>query len=179
MLTEPAIVVGEVVAYRGWRLAYVSGTGLRLRSLAIRWYYYQPREIAYGGFPDRYTHGIYAVKTKRQLRALLGRSDVQLIVAATTAGINGASLVNLAMGPGLLLSALVLFSLFATIVGLSLLALDVRVGGRVALSGRVVEHERGYRAEFARIVAIDKVYAIPPPISWLVRRRLRRIYGLR
>ncbi len=47
--------------------------------------------------------------------------------------------------------------------------------GRVAMWGEIVEHEDGYRAEFAKITAIDSVQGVW--LSWTLRR-LRRHYGL-
>jgi hypothetical protein len=46
--------------------------------------------------------------------------------------------------------------------------------GTVALWGEIVEHERGYRAEFAKIVGIDRVTSDDPRQLY----RLRKRYGL-
>lgn len=59
------------------------------------------------------------------------------------------------------------------------------VFGRVAMWGEVIEHERGYRAEYARIVSLDKIMYYGrawPGMSWIKGRRelnmLRKAYGV-
>lgn len=53
----------------------------------------------------------------------------------------------------------------------------IRVVGRVALWGEVIEHERGYRAEFAKPIAFDQMFGYPI-LPGRRLRKLRELYGL-
>jgi hypothetical protein len=56
-----------------------------------------------------------------------------------------------------------------------------RVYGKIAMWGTVFEHTLGYRAEFARIVAIDEAYimcGLWDIRSWNLRRKIRKLYNL-
>ena len=52
-----------------------------------------------------------------------------------------------------------------------------RVFGTVALWGEVIEHEIGYRAEFARVASLDYLGGMEPE-EVVMLERLRKIYGV-
>ncbi len=54
----------------------------------------------------------------------------------------------------------------------------VHVVGRVALWGEVVEHERGYRAEFAKPISFDGILGEWGLLASRRLRKLRELYGL-
>lgn len=56
-------------------------------------------------------------------------------------------------------------------------SIGLRVCGRVALWGTVIEHERGYRAEFAKVLSFDYLFGDFLSKRWRLRR-LREAYGL-
>lgn len=46
-----------------------------------------------------------------------------------------------------------------------------RVGGSIEIWGEVIEHEKGYRAQFARIVSLDVIYNFTEQTVGFFRRR--------
>jgi len=69
--------------------------------------------------------------------------------------------------------------------GYSLVAIlegDDIIIGKVKLWGDVVEHEHGYRAEFAKIVSLDEVaggmVTLSPPMQNQILAPLREQYGV-
>lgn len=52
------------------------------------------------------------------------------------------------------------------------------VFGSVSLYGEVIEHEYGYRAQFAKIKSIDAVFMTGPIRRYWALRKLRKTYGV-
>lgn len=146
--TRPALKremkVGEILAYRCWRL-----DAPLLRSVYIRdvWY---PREIMTGrGIEDWSERGVHAWKD-------LNSSEFNNYIREYLAVSSDPWCVPITPTPAII------------------------VTGTVLLWGDVVEHEHGYRAEFAKINSIDWLY---PNAKLMGRERealaqLRELYGV-
>ena len=120
------IRVGEIIAYRAWRVAqqgWLQPHRDRLCSVYMSEYVWEPDKPASG---DVRTHGVYSFRT--------------VVRSSEEYGWYGNPYS---------------FLLF----------------GKVKIWGEVVEHERGYRSEFARIVSLD--YGDPELLA-----RFRSIYGM-
>jgi hypothetical protein len=50
--------------------------------------------------------------------------------------------------------------------------------GTVDLWGTVIEHEDGYRAEYAQVQSIDRLLHVPQPESTWLLEHLRALYGV-
>ena len=107
-IRHSGIRVGEIIAYRAWRVGlwWLWQADDRLRSIYMRDYFWQPDEPASG---DVRTHGIYSFRDMVRSRQEHG----------------------FPIGDGEILF------------------------GRVKIWGEVVEHEWGYRSQFARIISLD------------------------
>lgn len=170
------IRTGEIVAYRVWRLT-LRGGGWRLRSLTQSYVY--GTEPFNGGLPGKSEKsGVFALKSARQADELLTDALIAVPILLITlwavlpAVTYGLLLIN-GMPLGIMLIPVGACSM-ATIFFTGVL-LAPRVVGRVEIWGEVVEHERGYRAEYARVVAIDRVYSPLGGRKYLLRR-LRETY---
>jgi hypothetical protein len=108
-LKHDGVRVGEIIAYRAWRVIHPwwfrSGDD-RLRSVLITDYIWHPNEPACG---DVRTHGIYS------FRDAIRSKGEYLFYSGT--------------GP-------LLF-------------------GKIKIWGEIVEHEKGYRSEFGKIISLD------------------------
>jgi hypothetical protein len=125
-LKHEGVRVGEIIAYRAWRViepSWFRKDDSLLHSVLMRDYVWYPDRPAPG---DIRKHGIYSFRDAICCRLDYGYSQ-------------GSA------GP-------LLF-------------------GRVKIWGEVVEHEAGYRSEFAKIVSLD--YGDPALLE-----KFRRIYGL-
>jgi hypothetical protein len=115
------IRVGEIIAYRAWRVIedWFRKTDDRLHSVYMEDYVWHPYEPAHG---DVREHGIYSFRDVIRSKADYGR----------------------------------------IVIGDFLF-------GKVKIWGEIVEHEFGYRSEFAKIVSLD--YGDPELLD-----KFRRIY---
>jgi hypothetical protein len=103
------IRVGEIIAYRAWRVippSWLSGGDDRLHSVLIRDYIWQPDTPAFG---DVRTHGIYSFRD-----AISSKQDYWYSAGT-----------------------------------------EPLLFGKIKIWGEVVEHEAGYRSQFAKIVSLD------------------------
>jgi hypothetical protein len=123
-LKHEGIRVGEIVAYRAWRVIeprwWWEGDD-RLRSVLIKDYVWDPDQPASG---DIRTHGIYSC------RNMVRSKEEYLYFVSVTASL-----------------------LF----------------GKVKIGGEIVEHEWGYRSQYAKILSLD--YGDP-----YLLEKFRRIY---
>lgn len=144
-IENAGIRAGEIIAPRGW---FVSPVGL-LTSIYKREHVWRPGEPMTGDVRGEY--GVHAFKAGAYLEQYIRSYRLHLAVIRAEremmaqCGYGGAP-----MPP----------SVFAI--------------GTVALWGEVIEHERGYRAEFAKIIAIDEVQGSSDPA--LILRDLREKY---
>jgi hypothetical protein len=109
-LPHEGIRVGEIIAYRAWRVmerTWLRRGDDRLHSVLVEDYVWHPDKPASG---DIGTHGIYSFRHVIQCSEEYGYG-------------------SLTRGP-------LLF-------------------GKVKIWGEIVEHERGYRSQFAKIVSLD------------------------
>lgn len=123
-LKHEGIRVGEIIAYRAWRIippGWLRTGDDRLHSVLMKEYVWRPDEPASG---DVRTHGIYSFR--------------DVIQSIREYGYNPR-----AHGPFLF--------------------------GKVKIWGEIVEHEAGYRSEFAKIVSLD--YGDPELLE-----KFRKIY---
>jgi hypothetical protein len=123
-LRHEGIRVGEIIAYRAWRVigpGWLQRRDDRLHSILMSDYVWHPDEPASG---DVRTHGIYSFRN----------------VIKSTADYGYDSAVR---GPFLF--------------------------GKIKIWGEIVEHEAGYRSEFAKIVSLD--YGDPELLE-----KFRKIY---
>ena len=122
-LRHEGIRVGEIIAYRAWRVMERTWLGRdddRLRSVYMEHYVWDPDEPAHG---DVREHGIYSFRD-----AIRSKDDYGYPIRQGT----------------------LLF-------------------GKVKIWGEIVEHQLGYRSEFAKIVSLD--YGDPELLD-----KFRRIY---
>jgi hypothetical protein len=126
-LKHDGIRVGEIIAYRAWRVIEPSWWGQRgddlLHSVFRRDYVWHPDQPASG---DVRTHGIYSFRDVIRCKEDYGY----------TAGRDGPLMF-----------------------------------GKVKIWGEIVEHEAGYRSEFAKIVSLD--YG-----DLELLEKFRKIYGV-
>src|SRR5271166_4927985 len=135
-LPKELIKAGEVIAYRCWRLK-----GDYLHSMAIDKYRWEPGGIATLLTPEQSVEMCTALS--------LCEKDVDLTDFGA-AGLHGYKAEDEACQYG-----------FDWVEGIYHLcgAPEEIVFGTVALWGDLIEHERGYRAEFAAVNSIDSLYS--------------------
>lgn len=155
---EPAAIenagirAGEVMAWRAWRVE----DGDRLCSVYIASAVWIPGEPMRGQVTDR-TGGVHAFKELNDVSEYISRYAAKDIFGVVfVRDLNGDD----GLWPN----------------GLCTRSADLPyIVGRVALWGQIVEHERGYRAEFAKIASLDLVIG---GADATLLDRVRKRYGV-
>ena len=158
-LPPPALVAGPILAWRVWGLVEINGS-VRLQSLNQSTIY-PPRQPMTGvGVGSGTSAGIYACKTREMAAEYIGPQTGWFISASNASNFSGFATTTMACGHHVL--------------------------GQIALWGRVIEHEHGYRAEWGypwRVEILKAPTPSPMPgFPWAppgpsLADRLRETYG--
>lgn len=131
-IENAGIRAGEIIAYRGWRVE-----GETLRSVYKRDHVWEPHVPMTGDVRGEY--GVHAFKEAAHLRTYIASYQLHDMTAHY------------------LTRALY----WGTEEPEGKVKMSVYAIGQVALWGEVIEHDRGYRAEFAKIIKIERLSGDP------------------